>query len=124
MKLVTLKDYLNSVGYKITGGGEFGWNCYGENIFCIDSEKMNKAKNYTFSTDLTFNTKTFTVYEMNSWDYKKKIIYLWVHPRYYKKYLKENKERGINPFKDEEGYQILEVSATKILRETKNVMNK
>lgn len=121
MRLLTLKDFFNSVDYKITGGGEFGWDCYGKNIFCLDSERQKKSR-YTFSTGVIFNSKTSTVYEMNSWDYKKKIIYRWVHPRYYKKFLTENRKRGINPFKDEEGYKIEEVSATKILRETKIAM--
>jgi hypothetical protein len=123
MKLVTLKDYFNSVGYKITSGSEYLWGCYGKDAFALDADKKSRGK-YTFSTGIIFDTKKSKVYQMNSWDYKKKIIYRWVHPRYYKKYLKENKERGINPFKDEEGYQILEVSANKILLETKNVMNK
>ena len=123
MKLVTLKDYFNSVGYKITGGSEYLWVCYGKDAFALDADKKSRGK-YIFSTGIIFDTKKSTVYEMNSWDYKKKIIYRWVHPRYHKKYLKENKEKGFNPFKNEEGYQILEVSATKILLETKNVMNK
>lgn len=123
MRLLTLKDYLISVGYKVTGGGDYLWECYGKNVFCLDSDNKNNSKNYTFSTGVIFNPNNSTVYQMDSWDYKKKIIYRWIHPKYRKKFLAECIQRGIDIFKDEE-YKIIDASATQILRETKNVMVK
>lgn len=121
MRQITLKDYFNSVGFKISDAAEYLWGCYGKNAFSLDAERRKRNK-FLFSTGIVFDTKNSKIYQMESWDYKKKIIYRWVNPRYYKKFLLENKKRGINPFKDEEGYTITHVSATKILTETKIAM--
>jgi hypothetical protein len=123
MRHVTLKDFFQSVSYKINDSSEYMWECYGKNAFSLDMDKK-RGKEFAFSTGIIFDTKTSKVYQMDSWDYKKRIIYRWINPSYVKKYLKESKKRGIDPFKNEEQFKIMDVSATKILRETKIAMSK
>jgi hypothetical protein len=125
MRYITLKDFLKSVNHKINDSAEYLWNCYGKNVFCLAADKERK-KEFVLSAEVIFDTKNSKVYQMESWDYKKRIIYRWIDPSYIKKYLKESKQRGIESNTLEiagEHFNIIYVSATKILRETKIAMN-
>ena len=35
--MITIKEWMELVDYKITEGSTYGWQCYGPNAYCLDS---------------------------------------------------------------------------------------
>ena len=90
--MITIKDFMETVNYRITEGYEYQWNCFGYNAYGIDSWV---SKNYTIS--VIFDTKTQVVYQSEAHDYVNNRSYRWTNPEYAQKHAEEAKERGIDP---------------------------
>ena len=55
--MITMKEWMELVDYKITEGGEYGWECYGPNSYTLDSwNGVHGTGGYSFS--IVFSTKT------------------------------------------------------------------
>ena len=88
--MITLKDWMELVAYRITETSDYGWNCYGEN-----------AQTFTFwdgshtgvSTDIIFDMKNQTVYEVTAHDFAMSKSYRMINPEYRDLYQAEVKER-------------------------------
>jgi len=66
--MLTIKEWMELVDYKITEGSDYGWGCYGPNSFQLDSWNGVHGKGgYSFS--IVFSTKTQKVYEVSMSDY-------------------------------------------------------
>ena len=109
---ITLKNYLESVKYQIHEGFEYQWKCFGNKVFALNTEKSKKNKFY-YSTQVVFDTKNQTVYEVSFWDYIDRRVYRWVSPKFIKKFLNEYKKRGLNPLiaSDEMRYEDISFSS-------------
>lgn len=83
--MITLKDYLEAVGYRITGGSEYQWKCFGENARYLDcdSPELN-----VYNVSCVFDSVDQTVYTVEAWDYANERVYRWIHPAYIKKHMK------------------------------------
>ena len=92
--MITLKDFMETIDYKITDGSPYGWNCYGENAYQIDSWNGEWEKN-GYSLGVIFDTKTQTVYELTACDYVRDRAYRFVNPDYLLALTKESKFRGV-----------------------------
>lgn len=77
--MITLKDFMETVDYRITEGSDYGWSCYGSNAYCLDSWNGD-FDGHTLS--VTFDTKTQQVYEAYVCDYKNKRAYRIINPDY------------------------------------------
>ncbi len=85
-----LKTWMELVNYRISEGGEYGWNCYGEEAYCLDSFDEN------YSVSVIFDKKTQIVYEANVCDYVNNRAYRYISSQEYKNACeKEAKERGV-----------------------------
>ena len=89
--MITIKDFMETVNYRITEGYEYQWNCFGYNAYGIDSWV---SENYTIS--VIFDTKTQVVYQSEAHDYVNNRSYRWTNPEYAQKHAEEAKERGID----------------------------
>jgi len=77
--MITLKEFMEVVDYRITEGSDFQWQCFGE-----------EAQPYTLSTwngdhdgwsfNITFDTRTQEVYTVESHDYKNNRAYRIINP--------------------------------------------
>ena len=95
--MITLKQWMETCGYRITEGSEYGWNCYGYDAYSLDS--WNGDQNgHTMS--IVFDTKTQEVYEVYVCDYMRKRAYRLINPEYKEAHDNEVKERSI----DDEAY--------------------
>jgi hypothetical protein len=90
--MITLKDFMETVNYRITEGSEYCWNCYGNNAYSLDS--WNGDNDSGYSAGIVFDTVTQTVYEMNVSDYKNQRAYRLINPAYKAVYLSESTRRG------------------------------
>ena len=77
--MLTLKNFMESVKYRITEGSPYGWQCYGNNAYCLDSWDGERDGH---SATIIFDTETQVVYEVSVFDYKKERAYRIIHPSY------------------------------------------
>ena len=91
--MITIKDFMETVDYRITEGSDFGWKCFGPNSYCLDSWSGEQDG---YSIGITFDTKNQTVYKFEAHDYGKNNSYRWVHPDWTEIYANESKIQNID----------------------------
>ena len=91
MKL--LERFLNTCEFRITEGSEYGWNCFGDNAYCLDSWN-GEHEGHSFT--IIFDKKTQTVYELQAHDYARNRAYRWFNPDYKDDFDREAEQRGSN----------------------------
>ena len=93
--MITMKEWMELVDYRITEGGDYGWQCYGPNAYCLDSWNGVHGKGgYSFS--ITFSTKTQKVYEVTVCDYTNDRAYRMINPSKVAKHRKEAESRDMD----------------------------
>jgi len=93
--MITLKEWMELVDYKITEGSDYGWDCYGPNSFTLDSWNGVHGKGgYSFS--IVFSTKSQKIYEVSMCDYTNDRAYRMINPKFQEKHRKEAETRGVN----------------------------
>jgi hypothetical protein len=88
-----MKEWMELVDYRITEGSQYGWECYGQNAYRLDSWDGDQDGH---SVSVTFDTKTQEVYETSAYDYANQRAYRLINPTYLKKFKKESKRRDVN----------------------------
>lgn len=83
-----VNTYLRATEYGITGGSEFLWECYGKDAWCVDCGNTNAV----------IDRKTGNVYDISFNDDDADLHFRWVHKDYVKKYVKESKSKGFDPW--------------------------
>lgn len=76
--MITIKDFLNTIGYRITGGSEYQWQCYGKLAQTIDSDR--KANRADYSASVVFDRDDQLVYEVTVCDYNNRRAYRMINP--------------------------------------------
>jgi hypothetical protein len=93
--MITLKEWMELVDYKITEGSDYGWGCYGSNSFQLDSwNGVHGVGGYSFN--IVFSTKSQKVYEVSMCDYTNNRAYRMINPKFQKKHDKEAEFRNVN----------------------------
>jgi hypothetical protein len=75
--MITLKDFMETVDYKITEGSEYMWECYGDHAYRLDSWNQEQDGH---SVSIVFDTQTHVVYEASAYDYKRNRAYRLINP--------------------------------------------
>ena len=88
--MITLKEWMELADYRITEGSDFGWKCYGNDAYMLDSWNGEQDG---FSFTVIFDTKTQTVYEVQAHDYVHNRAYRMINPDFQKKVKKEARKR-------------------------------
>ena len=94
--MITMKEWMELVNYRITEGSDYGWQCYGSTVYALDSWNGDHDGH---SFTIIFDTRDQTVYEVQAHDYLHQRAYRMVNPEFQKKMRKEAKRRAVN--KDE-----------------------
>ena len=108
--MVTMKEWMELVDYKITEGSSYGWECYGPNAYTLDSWNGVHGKGgYSFS--IVFSTKSQKVYEVSMCDYTNNRAYRMINPKNVGKHRKEAEHKSVlaNQAWDDVDYVDLEV---------------
>ena len=91
--MITMKEWMELVDYKITEGGDYGWGCYGPNSYSLDSwNGVHGAGGYSFS--IVFSTKSQKVYEVTVCDYTNDRAYRMINPKNVEKHRKEAEHKS------------------------------
>jgi hypothetical protein len=106
--MITLKDFMQTVDYKITEGSDYCWTCYGANAYTLSY--WNQDHN-GHSLAIIFDTHTHNVYEVQAHDYKHNRAYRLINPDYKDRYDAEAMTRGVeaNEAWDDVNYVDLEI---------------
>lgn len=89
--MITIKNWMEAVNFRITEGGEYGWQCYGPNAYDLSSWDGDHDG---VSSNILFDTDTQEVYEVTVCDYANQRAYRLINPLYIKKHDQEAAERG------------------------------
>lgn len=118
---ISIEQFMDCIQYKITGGYDYLWKCFGEDCYCIESED---TKHDQYSTSMVFSRVTHTVFAMEVWDYGRKIVYEWINPEYKQAYKRECREKDVY-FKKEDGEdkKVYVELATDIISKTKSIVS-
>jgi len=93
--MITIKEFMEVIDYRITEGSEYMWSCYGSNAYRLDSWNGVHGKGgYSFS--IVFSTKTQKVYEVSAYDYTNDRAYRMINPKNQEKHRKEALARDVN----------------------------
>jgi len=93
--MITMREFMELIDYKITSGETYLWNCYGPNAYCLSSWNGIQDEG-GYSIDIVFSTKTQKIYEICACDYTNNRAYRMINPAHIKKFNKENIIRGID----------------------------
>lgn len=106
--MITLKEWMELVDYRITEGSNYCWKCYGDNAYTLDSWNGDH-EGHSFS--IVFDTKTQTVYEVQAHDYVHNRAYRLINPEFKSIHDAESKDRGVleNQAWDDVNYVDLDV---------------
>ena len=91
--MITMKEWMELVGYRITEGSTYMWQCYGSDAYCLDSWNGDQDGH---SLSIIFDTKDQTVYEVQAHDYVHNRAYRMINEDFCKKNKKEAKRRDVN----------------------------
>ena len=93
--MITMKEWMELVDYKITEGDSYGWTCFGPNSYQLSSWNGIHGKG-GYSFNIVFSTKSHKVYCVEVCDYTNDRAYRMINPDYVKKHEKEAKNRDVN----------------------------
>ncbi len=103
--MITLKDFMEIVDYRITEGSDYGWQCFGHNAYRLDS--WNGDQN-GHTVSIVFDTKTQEVYQIEAFDYANERAYRMTNPDYKSEFDLECQDRDVLDvaWEDDEGNPI------------------
>lgn len=81
--MITLKEFMEVIDYRITEGSDFTWSCFGDNAYSLSGWNQD-YKGWSFN--ITFDTKDQTVYVVEACDYKHQRAYRRINPDWEKSY--------------------------------------
>lgn len=89
--MITIYEWLDLVGYKITEGYDYMWDCYGKNsAYALECERDD------YNTDVIFDKVTRKVREATITDNKNKRIYRLIDGKFYQAFREEAVLRGVD----------------------------
>ncbi len=91
--MITLKEWMEVTGFRVTEGSDYLWNCYGSNAYRMDSWN-GEQDGYTAS--IVFDTRTQEVYEVSAYDYQRNRAYRLINPDYIERHRNEAADQGVN----------------------------
>ena len=93
--MITMKEWMELVDYKITEGDSYGWSCYGPNAYQLSCwNGVHGSGGHSFG--IVFSTKTQKVYEVSVCDYTNNRAYRMINPSKIEKHRKEAESRNVN----------------------------
>lgn len=108
--MVTLKEFMEVVDYRITEGDDYTWRCFGEASKPYSLSAWNGDHN-GWSFNITFDTGTQEVYLVEACDYKNQRAYRRINPDYeqgYRKYARRENSAYIDQAWDDVNFVDLE----------------
>lgn len=91
--MITIKDFMEAVNYRVTEGSEYHWLCFGPKAYRLDSWSGTQDGH---TVGITFDTETQEVYQAEVCDYANNRAYRLTNPAYIKAHTDEALTRGVD----------------------------
>lgn len=104
--MITLKQFMEIVDYRITEGSDYTWSCYGDRAYSLDS--WNGDHN-GHSLTIIFDTGTQEVYEVQAHDYLHNRAYRMVNPNFAPQMMIESSDRNVDDREAWEGVNYVDL---------------
>jgi hypothetical protein len=91
--MLTVKEWMELVEYRITEGDSYGWSCFGDKAFSLSAWNGDQDG---WSMNMVFDTDTQTVYTVEVCDYARDRAYRVINPDYKIVHDREAQHRGEN----------------------------
>jgi len=104
--MITLKDFMEVVDFKITEGSDYCWDCFGPNAYTLTSWN---GEHDGHSLSITFDTKFHTVYQVEAFDYQNNRAYRLMHPDCVEDYQNEADMRQVDPDEAWDGVKFVDL---------------
>lgn len=98
--MLTIKDWMEAVHYRINEGSDYCWDCYGLSAYDISSWDGDQDG---ISSSIVFDTETQEVYEVSVCDYANDRAYRLINPEYINAHEAESKDRGVDMYEAWDG---------------------
>jgi hypothetical protein len=95
--MITLKEFMEVIDYRITEGDEWTWSCFGNKAYNL-STWNGDHKGY--SMNIVFDTGDQTVYIVEACDYKNNRAYRLINPEHKQSYM-DYADREHSEFRDQ-----------------------
>ena len=90
--MITIKDWMEGVKYRVTDSFGWHWDCFGHNAVCLESE-WGCADGRTYT--VCYDKETMEVYKICSYCNADCTGLRWLNPKYRKAYFEEEKRKGM-----------------------------
>lgn len=90
--MITLKDFMEIVDYRITEGSDYQWACFGPTAYRLDSWN-GEQDGHTVS--ILFDTQSQEVYQVEAFDYSNERAYRMTNPKYKELFDEECEHRDV-----------------------------
>ena len=104
--MITLKEYLEAIDFKITGGSDYQWKCFGDNARYLDCDSVVLNE---YSVSCVFDSADQTVYIIEAWDYNNDREYRWINPAYIKAYTKACAKHNVDVYESGDGRRFIDL---------------
>jgi hypothetical protein len=91
--MLTIKQWMELVEYRITEGSEYQWQCFGSDAYCLSSWNGDQDG---YSFNIVFDTENQQVYTVEVCDYKNNRAYRVIDPNYRGSYQREAEQRDVD----------------------------
>lgn len=116
-----LKDFIQAIEHKITGGSDYHWKCFGDNaryLDCADNEGV--GGNYSISA--IFDSQTQQVYCIEAWDYFNDREYRWIDKAYIKAHTKACAKNKVDLYESMDGRNWIDLDLAEDILEKANAL--
>ena len=93
--MITIKEWMELVDYKITEGSDYMWRCYGNHAYQLSSWNGVHGKG-GYSFNIVFSTKSQRVFEVEVCDYTNNRAYRMIAENKRENHAKEAKRHLVN----------------------------
>lgn len=116
--MITLKQITEACEYRICGGDDYLWNCYGPNARHLDFNDRDGTE----CVGIIFDTKTQVVYEIGVSVPGYDQAFGWHNPDYLEAYIKECEAHNIEPYQAWDDVYYQQMDADTLLQYVKDIV--
>lgn len=91
--MISLKEFMETVNFRISEGADYGWQCYGPYSYQLSAWNRIHGPG-GWSANIVFSTKSQKVYEVEVCDYTNSRAYRLINPKFKVKHDKEAATHG------------------------------
>lgn len=104
--MITVKEFMEVVDYRITEGSDYGWDCFGPHAYTLSSWN---GEHDGHSLSITFDTQHQTVYQVEAFDYQNNRAYRLMHSDCVEDYQNEADMRQVDPDEAWDGVKFVDL---------------